>query len=80
MMVSGGKRVELGILAKEGDNMGKCPECDLPLFGYINSDEKTEGKLCLRCRRRFDIKPYHPSKSDAGYESLILARQESDYD
>lgn len=56
--------------------MKNCPNCNLPLFGYVHSNGKEEGKLCLKCKQLFETKPCHIPNDNADYEELILARQE----
>ena len=60
--------------------MKNCPKCNLPLLGYVHSNGKEEGKMCLKCKRLFDIKQVQPLNTNVDYEELILARQEELYE
>ena len=56
-----------------------CPDCDVPLVGFVHSNGKSEGDLCLKCGQVFNVKPCSID-TNGDYEELILARQELDFD
>lgn len=60
--------------------MKNCPKCNLPLFGYVHSNGKEEGYMCLKCKQIYETKPINIPHTDGDYEELILARQERDFD
>lgn len=60
--------------------MKQCPNCKIPLVGYVHSNGKEEGKMCLKCKQIYETQPIHISTMHGDYEELILARQETNFD
>ena len=54
-----------------------CQDCNLPLFFFVHSNGETQGKICLKCKAIFEIKPFAYDNGN-DYEEAILQRQEED--